>query len=422
MTSKIQKAFRLLLLPLFLASCSTSSDISSTGDVTLPEYVGGEDWDDPWADPWAQESVPTEATCKAICPICGKCLDPDCTEHTEKCYDLNGRTKYVFHAVDDNVSKGSGSMGSMTIVADETNGYVGNFSLNIGSSLTFTIHSPVATVACLGIDISRKASEDILPFSLMNTTFNGESFVSRGPLKSSSTGSDWIDFGTAYGGCVNLVEGNNTFVFSPMEGVTSFNFKDMFLISSAELSLQNASEATKHVCTSKNAEGKCTDYDCNEYECLDKDETGWTEIKLAASDSRLKALREDGVTSMYNAKEDTIGEVNNHVGQKIAFAFSASEACYARISIEHNACGTVKFKNQFHMFFNGAAFPTEGRTGGEPQDWFTYYTSTVGYVKVQQGTNTFQFNHDIVTAGMNIKSITLCYQKGTCDFVEATIV
>jgi|GEM_PF-3061792 len=411
-----------LLIPLLLASCGKSPSSSSVNPSgTLPEYVGGEDWDDDWNDPWAQESVPTESTCKALCPVCGKCLNPDCAEHTEKCYDLNGRTKQVFDAIDDRVTKKGGAMGALSVNQDDTNGYIGNFSLNIGAVLTFAIQSPAATVACLGVRVSRRASETILPFSAMSVTVNGESFVSRGPLKASSTGSDWFEFGDAYGGCVSLTEGTNVFEFTPAEGVTSFNFKDLFLISSETLTLANASPEETHVCEKKNADGKCIDYDCNKYACLDKDETGWTEIKLEAKDERLAAIREDGVTSMYNAKEDTIGEVNNHVGQKNAFAFEATEDGYARISLEHNGCGLVKFTDLFHLFSNGETFETEGRTGGEPQDWFTYYTSKVGYVKVKKGTNTFQFNHDISPAGFNIKSITLCYQKGSCEFVSATV-
>ena len=413
------------ILLLGLGSCGTASiadNPSSSSSGELSEYVGGEDWDSSWDDPWGSESVPSEGgACDCICSVCGKCLDPDCTEHTEKCYDLNGRTKQDFYAIDDKVSRIGGSMGDVSVVSDADGGYVGNFSLNIGANISYSITSPKANRACIGINVSKKGSEDIHPFSLLTCKVNGAEFFSRGILHKAVSGSDWFEFGDSYGGCVDLKAGKNTFTFTPNEDVTSFNFRDMFLISSETLTLDAYDEGSSHTCTSQNADGKCTDYDCNLLPCLDKDETGWTEKKLKAGDSKLVALREDGTTNMYNPVEDVIGEVNNYTGQKIAFSFSSTDDCYARVSLEHSGCGIVTFASMFHMFINGMAFITEGRTGGEPQDWFTYYTSTVGYIHLQKGDNTFQFNHDIITSGFNIKSIILCYQSGACDFIQAAL-
>ncbi len=427
------------VLPLFAALFSIFGLISCNPNSSSNEFVGDEEWQGNWNGSEDIEDDPQiEIVCKQKCPICGKCLDPDCTIDKEKCYDIGNRTKYEFLGSDKRVKVTGGNKGPLTQV--QAGGYIDNFNNNEGATIEYQIIASEATTACMGATIS------MMPLAMSLTTtcetyINDEKILSNAQVKANlnwpyipgtttiPSPNEWYNFTEYFIGCVKLKEGVNTIrIVNPNRGAYQFNFKSIEFLSSVPLEMGNASGYEEHVCEHKNEDGLCTDYDCNMADCLVKDESDWTHEKLtieAKDDNVLKF--DDNNENIYNSApgEDCIGYLDSYnSNQTIIWSFTASEETYVRLSLEHSGGlghGSA-FTDTWKLFFNDEPFETEAlaKCNDDANKWnYTMYGhSTIGYMKAKPGKNTFKMIHNSTT-GYNIRSLDVYNQKGELAVAQA---
>ena len=424
-----------LLFTLFAVTSLISCSPNSSGS----EFLGDEEWHGNWEGSEDIEDDPQiEIVCKQKCPVCGKCLDPDCTIDTEKCYDLNGRTKYEFLGSDKRVKVTAGSKGPLNQVAN--GGYIDNFNNNEGAEIEYTIIASEATTACMGATIS------MMPLAMSLTTtcetyVNGEKLLSNSQVKANlnwpyipgtttiPSPNEWYNFTEYFIGCVNLKEGENTIrIVNPNRGAYQFNFKSIEFLSSVPLELGNASGYVEHVCENHNADGLCTNYDCNELVCLNKDETDWTHEKLTLDAGEDYVLKfDDNNDNIYNSTpgEECIGYIDSYnSNQTIIWSFNATEETYVRLSLEHSGGlgHGSPYIDTWNLFFNDEQFTTGAlaKCNDDANKWNygLYGHSTIAYVKAKPGKNTFKMIHNSTT-GYNIRSLDIYNQKGELSPAQA---
>lgn len=414
MKNKFLKIMMLSLLSLGVIGCS--ENVPSTSSIP--------DGDEPWSGNWERPDMPDVPDveihlCEHACYECGKCLD-DCTDEVckEKCYEEGARTKYVFNATDQRVSK----KGGVNIEGD----HIGNINHNPNVEITFNIKSETETTVCLGATIS-EMNENHYITSDTPIFINGEQFYSRGYLKAGGT--IWTNFFTTWLGCVTLKEGNNVIkLTNPHSDGQQYNFKDFTFLSPVKLDWYD--EHADHQCSSKNSEGKCTDYDCNEWNCLDKEETRWQKLIIDGGDEKVLKYYIDSQgreKSLWIEGEKCIGNIANSFitnvyKQTIIWSFEATEETYVKLSLNTSTtCGGTPFNEVFDMTINDTNITTKGCLSSVESGagWTTYVDSTVAYVKAKPGINTFMLVHKDTNAGDNLKYLTLSYEKGTLSAAQA---
>lgn len=427
------------LIALFLSLFSVVSITSCSPEASSSGPIADEEWHGNWEGSEDIEDDPEiEIVCKQKCPICGKCLDPDCTIDTEKCYELGNRTKYEFLGADKRVKLTAGSKGPMNHVA--SGGYVDNFNNNEGAEIEYSIIAEEATTACMGATIS------MMPLAMSLTTtcelyINDEQILSNSQVKANlnwpyipgtntiPSPNEWYNFTEYFIGCVNLKAGENTIrIVNPNRGAYQFNFKSIEFLSEVPLEMGNASGYVEHVCEHPNEDGLCTDYDCNELVCMNKDESDWTHEKLtlAAKDDCVLKF-DDSNDNIYNSApgEECIGFLdtyNSH--QTIIWSFNATEETYVRLSLEHSGGRGhgSPYSDTWDLYFNGSSFKTGAlaKCNDDANMWNygMYGHSTIAYVKAVPGKNTFKMIHKTDT-GYNIRSLDVYNQKGELTIAQA---
>lgn len=409
--------FASTLLLFSIASCGESTT-TPIEDSTLAEYVGGEDWDDEWPDIWADENLPDQEESEYLCPICGLSLDSEShAEHT--CFDNENRNTYVFEGTHPFVKLDSGVSGSLNKLSDSRGTYLGNWSCNAGAGVTYEVSVEEDTIACLGLTMTKHGKEDINPLVGMKLLVNNDRILRKCVLHKANNGQEWSEFGTSYVGCIALWKGSNIISFHvESKEIMSYDFQSITLISPKKVTLENYSGVEVHECTSKDpVTGKCKDYDCNHYECLDKDETGWNAFSIHGNDKTIHQNKSG--TDLWNENEDCIGNVAA-VGDIIIFAFNATEDGYGRLSLEHSTCGECILANVFDLYFNGELIDTGAKTSMSAHDWFNYEFDKVAYVKVKSGFNQFKMVHKD-SFGFNIRSLEVALEKGSLESAQATL-
>jgi len=407
------------ILLLGLASCDNTSSITYSSDS-----LGG--WDDPWDVSWPDEdeseSTNSSDTCLHRCLVCGKCLDDECDEayEGERCSDLNGRTSYEFNAISGKVLLGEGSLGSLAVV--DSDNYIGNFNHNVGSSINYVINAPEESDSCLQVTLSMMPDEENVT-SCCVVKVNGEQQSSYGTLSADPNGESWVNFSTVTLGCVTLNKGQNTISLG-VENDTAqqFNVRSISLISPNVLTQLDANDPDADaVCNHQDADGYCTDYDSNDLCCLNKREDGWTVTNINGEDDRV-IKKSDTRDDLWNddPSEQCIGYISSDTDKaRIAWAFTISEDCYVRFSLENSTCGKYsKFTDVWNMTLNGEEMITDGRTSNTSQSFWTYEMSKVGYFKATAGFNLFEMEH-MVSFGYNIRSLEISIQKGTLEISQA---
>lgn len=422
----MEKFKKMIAIIMALALCSFAGCVdiglssSSSSEGSAPPVVDGEE---PWLGNWERPDMPDDPIeeirfCEHQCYECGKCVSlySEEEECAEKCYDEKGRTLYAFNATDDHVDR----KGGVNIEGD----HVGNINLNPNVVITYHVTAAEEATVCLGATISEMPIDHYVTADTP-IYINGEQYYSRGYLQGGA--SSWTNFYTVWLGCVTLQKGDNEILFTnPHSSGQQYNFKDFSFLSSVELTW---TEIEEHVCSSKNGEGKCTDYTCNERDCLNKDETGWNQLVIQGGDDKVLKyyLDGDGVEhSLWNKKEGCIGNIASSIitgiyNQTIVFSFEATEETYVRLSLNTSTStpGT-EFAEMYAMTLNGEEIVTSGCSGTAANGgWATYVDGTVAYVKVKPGVNTFLLVHKATNAGDNIKYLTISYASGSLTAVQA---
>ena len=188
--------------------------------------------------------------CDEICPVCGRCMDLECTNpgHEEKC-QVAGE-KFVFQAEKSTLSggtKGMPSTGEQSSVYEGTDKYVlvGNLSENLGAKLTFNIYSKDNVRANLAAAVTSRPDEKRF-MNAFDVELNGEVLDRESRIKASdpnsptirADGNDWFTSREVNLGCVDLVKGLNTLTFTVKTSSNAdlVNFDYIAVTSPAELS------------------------------------------------------------------------------------------------------------------------------------------------------------------------------------------
>ena len=157
------------------------------------------------------KTVEKTAKCDVYCPVCGKCIDLNCAEDTEKCGDAltNNFTFEAEEAVFGEGARFPEVQNEYQTPDQEEEGahYVGYLQGNIGASLTFTITANKACVVNLRIRCGC-VNDDIFTDSM--TTLVNDEIVEAAVLspKSHKRNFAWVSLGH-----IALNEGENTIQF-----------------------------------------------------------------------------------------------------------------------------------------------------------------------------------------------------------------
>lgn len=412
----MKKFLALLITLVLLTSALFSCNIVGGGDETPDDgptaIVPDEDgWMGNWERPDIEDIEP--AKCQQACNVCGKCLgnynEPSC-ESADKCTD-GEHTKYVFNVNDSKVEFEG-------LKIEQT--WIGGLDVNSVGVITFAVNSSKEAVVKFGISVSKRGVSNIANNTPI--TINGERLRSRGGQ--TGTGTDWYAFNNVWLGCVTLKEGVNVITISNPNGNGAYNIKDFTFLSDAELTLV---EVPKHKCESQSANGLCTNYECNEKACMNKEESGWKNLVIEGGDARVEKYAIDMSNSekvdIWNAEEGVIGKLANGSAegvknQTVIWAFTATEETWVRISLNTSTYyGNSAYSLMYNITLNGedvVTYTNSGDSGksGKHEGWFEFVDSNVAYVKVSAGKNILKFVHTSVKQGDNIKYMTLHYASG----------
>lgn len=396
----------------FVVACTPTGDGDNNPDGPDDEWHGN--WERP---DHRDDDNPTIHVCQNACTVCGKCLT-DCEEEAckEKCFDAHGRTEYIFSAIDDRVDK----KGGVWVEGD----HLGNINVNSNAEVIYYVKAEEDATVCLGATVSRMYEDRY--FSAGTPLYvNGELYFSRGMLKGGAT--VWTDYCTMWLGCVNLIKGVNVIRFVGTGRDDAYNFKDFTFLSDVQLKLVTADG--DHECTSKDANGKCTDYTCNAYACLDKNEDGWNTTEFGAGDDKILKYGTRGgkEQSLWNAAENCIGymgegDKSGWSNQTIILAFEASQDMVVRISMNTSTAMSAgaTFGNMYTFTFNGEEITTGAKVNMvENGGWMTYTESKVMYLQAKAGKNTLMIVHKPVSMGDNVKKFVIAAQSGDITLAYA---
>lgn len=158
------------------------------------------------------------------CSICGGCLDLECESCEKVCDD--GSIISTFEAEDSILKDGSNPpwWGGIKVNYNaEGRTYVENLAANVGASMTFKITSQKAMAASLHVTVTRRNSETVFSEGV-SVSINGN--IMETSQKIPAFANEWAD--ASYQdynlGCINLVKGENTIVFTVLTNYDSYAY------------------------------------------------------------------------------------------------------------------------------------------------------------------------------------------------------
>ena len=356
----------------------------------------------------------TAHVCESKCPVCGLCLDMECTEEgcLEKCGDSYAYGKTFTAAQELKVAKAS-------MKYDKSKGYYTGFNKANEGAYTYSVNAPETGKVNLTAYVYKTAAEDVFT-TVIKTKFNGESFERPTVIHAGAE----TDIATVNLGCVTLQKGENVFEFvadgddehaHEMTGIQVAYEKE-----ESEYTLLPATEVA-HTCKSVcETCGGCTNFSCVNPGCAKKCicESGTHKASIfSVLDSRTYASR--GV----NGEKDGIGvtwKKTTTVRYKIMADADRRVKFGVVISSSKN---NQLFAKQFDMTVNGVKFEDETVMcpGSDAYDWNNYSLLIVGEIDLKAGSNIVQFAQTPikdVTGAHNFQSFVIFSEEGTFEQVE----
>ena len=208
------------------------------------------------------ESSTQEHVCESICPICGKCMDLECTEdaclskclgHSEIPDDPNpdnpnpddppvdepieeipitGSTRYDFDAIAGYAKIVNGKITSKEGVGS----WIYDFTWANNSSATLSVYSNKECESDVVIKV-RKTAEVAVLTSKVTVSLNGTVLESEAKIAASSEGAD-AEFTEVNLGKFWLSEGVNEIKILPMDSTENFDFMSVILYTDADANLR----------------------------------------------------------------------------------------------------------------------------------------------------------------------------------------
>lgn len=339
-----------------------------------------------------------EHVCESECPECGKCLDLDCTETVCKDKCNEGRTAYVFEAEDSVIVNGTASYAKYNIRTnnagkDNERTYVADLNQNYGATLTFTVIADENTTASLGITITRRNVDTVFTDKFGVSVNKGRDLIR--PVTVPAYKDQWLDssFADFNLGCVDLVKGSNTIVFTVQTpgDMSGYNFDKITLYSEKPLTAPEP----EHECESACAEcGKCMDDSCAETVCADKCEGHDLNAQQITATSAKLGKGAKGLPTPEPKTEGLMGNLSENKGASLSFAFKTATAGKAKlVAAVTTRDKDVKFTEAITVKVNGGDYPSEAvvPTQNGKNDWFNSVEIELGEIELLRGANTLVF-------------------------------
>ncbi len=371
----------------------------------------------------------------------GLCTDYTCNELGCLEKDTSGWQTYEIYGGDEKVLKyylNGGVMKSLWIENEDCIGNIAN-SLIVGvydQTIIWSFEaSGVGEDTWIGLSLNTSTSSGGVSYETMfDLFFNGEA-ISTDASTATVSGGGWTTYAESIVAFVHVKEGVNTFKMVHKRVNAGDNIRSLKLTfpKGTFTTVQAETDVKIHTCGHKNAAGKCTDYTCNEYGCLDKEMTGWQSYTIDGGDDNVLKYYFDGEGnehSLWNPSENTIGYLANGSmfdvhDQTVIWSFEATgvgEDTWVCLSISTGTYfGGASFADMYDFTFNGEAVTTGAVSGSvDGGGWLVFAEVPLIFVKVKEGVNTFKMMHTSVDAGDNIGSLKLTFPKGTFKAVQAT--
>ena len=343
-------------------------------------------------------------TCESKCPLCGKCLDKDCTNIVckEKCECKNTSIEAESSFVERKTKDGK----ELNIATDEEKGitYVKDLNGNGGATLSFIFNSSEESKVILSLTV-RSLPWGFELHKYVGITINGEEYVYNKILPKDSdethTNPNECSFASVSIGEINLVKGVNVIKFTVIEGSYPQcpDFDKITLTGPTDIS-----EYT-HVCESKCPEcGKCQDLDClDPINCKDKCECKITTLQAESSSVTITQAENPlygGITKGLYSDSNTgyIKVENDNAGSSFTFNINSDQdidvAIYAYVTPKKF---DYALNEQSDLIVNGKTITYTSEKvlkdeSIEDNHWAEYFVRIkLGVIHLNNGDNTITF-------------------------------
>lgn len=361
---------------------------------------------------------PSEHECASVCPECGGCMNDECKE--EACKVKCGKDRkhvYTFEAEDERTILTSGSRGDLKRITGRTDlatekevGCIGEFNLNGGASIKYTLKSSKAQTATLKLRISASTNmriTDAVYIAVNDVALDRKTEVKLVPVNGNPS---WWYFVEANLGCIKLKEGENIIELTSIG--ENGNIDCIKICADEEVKWsENITPPEEEKLTDINTEN---------------DDSAW------AKTSTLYAVEEAGKFASYvktsgskplstpahraNAEgKIPVGDINVNKGATVTFSVNASVGGTVGLYAEFcNKDSDLQFKDWGVVTVNGKEY-TSSATMPKGEEWTPSNTFIrLGFVELKAGLNEIS-----ITAkgdvGVNIYGL-----KFTSETVEVT--
>ncbi len=323
---------------------------------------------------WSEVEIGAEHGCKHACPVCGKCLDPTCSDAScaDKCGD--GLAAHVFEAEGGNVQLVKGYRGASALPARGTSGavtYMSGMSGNYGAELNFSVTSDRATTATLTVTVSKNSAETVFT-DLICFFVNDRLIGARPAVVPAGSANDFYELTL---GCVSLEEGDNLISFlcvSEQSGYACFD----------KIALKTEAELTP------------TDLSASKVYRFEAEDSRNEFTKGSAT------YRDGELTFGYEANSDArnkVGNLTQNVGASITFRLSAENDCTVEliVRVSKRNTGSSVFTDMVEISVNGASIGDRPavvpQTVAGEMNYRTFTDISLGEISLRKGSNTLVY-------------------------------
>lgn len=355
--------------------------------------------------------TPTVHTCKSKCPVCGLCLDTECTESV--CLQKCGGTyahETEFKITDVSVAKTS-------LVYDTTEKYYKGFTQSNEGAVSFKIYAKAETTVTLIAHVMSSMNEEVFTDAI-ETTLNGNKIVRPSVIPGALDGS----IAAVNLGCIKLQEKENVLTFVAKND-SEHEFDGICIAypdEEAKYTLKQA-EQIQHTCKEEcEVCGGCTDFSCVNKGCAKKckctsgtyNATVFSVLDSRTYKSRAINGEKDGVGCTWNKTTTLRFKIKSDAARTVKFG--------AMISSSPN---NQEFTKQFTMTINGTKVSCEGGVCpySEGYAWNSYSLVVVGDIELAEGSNLIEIKQKPVkgmTGAHNFQSLLFFSDEGTFEQEE----
>lgn len=336
---------------------------------------------------------PTDnVTCNALCPVCGLCLDENCTEHENKCGG-DRKNKTLLQA------ENAANVDEKYVSTDFTDDW-----LEVQSDLTLEFDSDIEGAVTLILRISRGEKECKLK-DCYYTELNGA--ACEFDVTVPAAGESGEKFALVNLGCIEVVNGKNTLYFM------HYDSEPVFDIDYAEIKYSNGDITEKtHVCTHVCPVcGGCKDDTCTDPVCSDK-----CGVNSSYTVYKAKDYAAFGGGCAVNA-DGVVGGLSNSSGRTITYNIASDKdkavSLTAALTKNTNYASVQPFTEFMKITVNGEPYSTRAIIPlNDTTDWANSFEIPLGCIRLKSGNNTIVFT-TTGKEGRNFDYIKLGEGKGS---------